>query len=128
MAFARRVFRIAGIYGLIVLFPQYFMESKVGQDYPPPITHPEYFYGFIGTALAFQILFLLISKDPVRYRAAMPIAILEKLVWGIPCVVLYMQHRIALVTLAFGLVDFFLAVLFFAAYRASRNPSPASRY
>ena len=39
--FASRVFRIAAIYGLIVLLPQYFMEGRIGRDTPPPITHPE---------------------------------------------------------------------------------------
>jgi len=40
MTFARRLFLIAGIYGLIVLLPLYFLEEKTGRDYPPPITHP----------------------------------------------------------------------------------------
>ena len=39
--FARRVFMVAGVYGLIVLLPQYSMEAQIGRDYPPPITHPE---------------------------------------------------------------------------------------
>ncbi len=50
--FAKRVFLVAGVYGLAVLFPQYFMEGQTGRDFPPPINHPEYFYGFIGVALA----------------------------------------------------------------------------
>ena len=61
--FASRVFRIAAIYGLIVLVPQYFMEGKIGRDTPPPITHAEYFYGFVGVALAWQPAFLLIARD-----------------------------------------------------------------
>ena len=38
MKFARRVYLIAAIYGLIVLVPQYFMEGKNGRDFPPAIT------------------------------------------------------------------------------------------
>ena len=34
MNFAKRVFQIAGVYGVVVLVPQYFMEGKVGRDYP----------------------------------------------------------------------------------------------
>ena len=68
MKFAKIVFYVAGIYGLLVLFPQYFMEAKTGQDFPPAITHPEYYYGFIGVALAFQILFLIIARNPLQYR------------------------------------------------------------
>jgi hypothetical protein len=77
MQFARRAFLAAGVYGIIVLAPQYFLEQRVGQDYPPSITHPEYFYGFIGVGLAWQILFLLIAADPVRLRIAMLPSILE---------------------------------------------------
>ena len=47
MKLASRVFRFAGIYGLIVLVPQYFTEVKLGVDYPPAITHPEFYYGFL---------------------------------------------------------------------------------
>jgi len=117
--FARRVFRIAGIYGILVLAPQFFMEARIGRDFPPPITHPEQFYGFIGIALAWQVLFLMIAKDPVRYRGAMLAAILEKLAFGIPCLVLYSQGRLALAILVPGLVDLVLAALFFASYRST---------
>jgi hypothetical protein len=50
--FPRRLFRLAGMYGLIVMLPQYFLERRIGVDQPPPISHPEYFYGFIGLAVA----------------------------------------------------------------------------
>ena len=40
-SFARRVYTVAGIYGLIVMLPQYFLEDRIGRDYPPPITHPD---------------------------------------------------------------------------------------
>jgi hypothetical protein len=54
MKFAKYVFNIAGVYGLIVLTPQYFVERQIGVDYPPAITHPEYFYGFVGVAVSWQ--------------------------------------------------------------------------
>jgi len=116
MKFAKRVFLIAGIYGLIVLLPLYFLEAKTGRDYPPPITHPEYYYGFIGVAVAWQIVFLILSRDPLRYRPMMIPAILEKAVFGIPAVVLFLQRRISTLTLAAGLVDLLLGVLFILAY------------
>ena len=50
MRFAKWAFTAAGIYGLVSLPPLYFIERLA----TPPITHPEYYYGFIGTALAFQ--------------------------------------------------------------------------
>ncbi|HKQ53037.1 MAG TPA: hypothetical protein VJT74_11745 [Pyrinomonadaceae bacterium] len=116
MRFARRVFFIAGVYGLVVLAPQYFLEAKTGRDFPPAITHPEYYYGFIGVGLAFQVLFLIIARDPVRYRAAMIPAVLEKATFGVAAVLLYLQDRIPAVVLGFALVDILLGALFVIAY------------
>lgn len=121
VAFARRVFRVAAIYGILALAPQYFLEERVGRDYPPPITHPEHFYGFVGVALAWQFLFLVIAKDPVRFRPAMPVAVVEKLAFGVPAIVLYLLGRIPAAVLAFGLIDLVLATLFVAAWRATRD-------
>ena len=116
MRFAKIVFRIAGIYGFIVLLPQYFSEDKTGRDFPPPITHPEFYYGFIGLALVWQLLFLLLSIDPVRYRLMMIPSMFEKLVFVIPVVILYYQHRVSTVILGVSLVDLVLGVLFLIAY------------
>ena len=82
MKFAKRLFSIAGVYGLLTLLPQYFLERKIGRDFPPPISHPEFYYGFIGIAVAWQILFLIIASDPHRYRAAMLAAVVEKATFG----------------------------------------------
>ena len=117
MNFAKRVFLIAGVYGLINLLPQYFMEAKLGRDYPPPVTHPELFYGFIGVAVAWQVLFLIIARDPSRYRLVMVPSILEKVGFGVATVVLYLLGRIALVVFMFGIIDLVLAALFFEAFR-----------
>jgi len=125
--FARRVFLVAAVYGVLVLAPQYFMEGAVGRDFPPPITHPEHFYGFIGVALAWQVLFFMIAADPVRFRPAMLAGILEKLAFGVAAIVLFAQGRLAAVVLGAGLIDLVLAALFLAAYRATpatRSPGP----
>lgn len=124
VVFARRVFRVAAVYGIVVLLPQYFLEGRIGRDYPPAITHPEHFYGFIGVALAWQVLFLLIATDPPRYRPVMLVAILEKLAFGFACAVLYLQGRLAVVTLGAGAIDLVLAALFLASYRATRAAAP----
>ena len=117
MLFARRVFLAAAVYGVLVLAPQYAMEGRIGQDFPPPITHPEYFYGFIGVALAWQALFVVIARDPGRFRPAMPVAVLEKLAFGVPAVVLFAQGRLHPLLLGAGLLDLVLAGLFLAAWR-----------
>jgi hypothetical protein len=117
--FARRVFTGAAVYGLVALAPQYFLEQRIGRDFPPAITHPEHFYGFLGVALAWQFAFLVIARDPVRYRALMPVAALEKLAFGGAAVVLFAAGRIAMAVLAAGVVDLALATLFLAAFRAT---------
>jgi len=116
MTFAKRVYALAGIYGLLVLTPQYFTEAQTGRDFPPPITHPEFYYGFVGTALAWQLAFLVMATNPARYRALMPATILEKLGFGVATVLLFAQDRLSGFVTAFGGVDLLLGVLFAAAY------------
>lgn len=131
MLFARRVFLTAAVYGVLVLAPQYFLEAKVGRDFPPPITHPEHFYGFIGVALAWQVLFVVVALDPIRYRPVMPVAVLEKLAFGVAAVVLFTQGRIHAAVLGAGLIDLVLATLFITvfrltpAYASTRSHTPA---
>jgi len=115
--FASRVYTIAGVYGLLVMSPQYFLEERIGRDTPPPITHPEYFYGFIGVVLVWQLVFLVIGRDPVRFRPLMPVTVLEKLLFASPVAVLYAQGRVQRPTLFFAGIDLVLAVLFFLSYR-----------
>ena len=122
MKFARLVFLIAGIYGLIVLVPQFFLERKIGTDTPPAITHAEYFYGFICVAIAWQILFLILSRDPVRYRPMMIAAMLEKIGFPIAVAVLYVQSRVAPTIFIPASLDLVLLVLFIAAYRKTAEP------
>lgn len=118
--FASRVFLIAGIYGVIALLPQYFMEARIGVDYPPPITHPENFYGFIGVALAWQFAFLVISRDVVRYRLMMLPSIFEKLAFGLAMWALFINERVATAVVVVASVDLVLAGLFVTAFRVTR--------
>jgi hypothetical protein len=117
VTFARRVFLFSGVIGLLILVPQYFMEGRIGRDYPPPITHPEHFYGFVGVGTVWQILFLIIARDPVRLRPVMPAAVLEKLSFGVPAIVLYLQGRLPAMILGFGVFDLFLGLLFVISYQ-----------
>lgn len=117
MKFARVVFLVAGIYGLLVLVPQFFLEAKIGRDTPPPITHLEYFYGFICVAVAWQILFLVLSRDPVRFRPMMIPAMLEKIGFPIAVVILYLQGRLAPTIFVPASADVILLILFFISYQ-----------
>jgi hypothetical protein len=127
MRFAKIVFTVAGVYGLLVLVPQFFLEERYGRDFPPPITHPEHYYGFVGLAVAWQVLFLILARDPVRYRPVMIAAVLEKLSFGVAAFVLYALGRVAPLVLAPAGVDLLLAALFVAAYlKTPRQESPAA--
>ena len=84
----------AGIYGLVALLPQYFLEERLNRDFPPAITHPEHFYGFVGVAAAWQLAFLLISRDVARFRPLMPVTVVEKISFGAAAVVLFAQGRV----------------------------------
>lgn len=116
MIFAKRVFFLAGVYGILALAPLYFLETRLAEAFPPPITHPEHFYGFVGVALAWQVLFLIVARDPVRYRPMMLPSILEKLAFGIAVWVLFFQARVAPMMIGPASVDLALAVLFGVAY------------
>ncbi len=116
MIFARWVFRLAGIYGIVVLAPQFFLETKIGADYPPAISHPEYFYGFIGVGLAWQIAFLIIGQDPVRFRPMILPSVVEKFSFAIAATVLFFQQRLPAMIFAAGMIDLALGFLFIVAW------------
>lgn len=117
MRFAKYTFIVAGIYGLIVTIPQYFLETKNGIDYPPAITHPEYFYGFVGVVMAFQIIFLLIGSDPLRYRPLMLVsALFEKFPFVIAVYALYALGRVYSIMVGLATIDLILGVLFIISY------------
>src|SRR5438552_14583954 len=78
MRLAKWVFRVAGISGVLMVLPPYFLEEQFGRDQPPPINHPELYYGFVGVTLSWQFLFLVIGSDPIRFRPAMLPSLLEK--------------------------------------------------
>lgn len=125
MRFAKWLFRIAGAIGILQVAPLAFNEKQIGIDMPPAITHPEYFYGMITAVLAWQIVFLLISTDPIRYRPLMLLAaIFEKGIYGVVAIVLYSQGRIPGLILSFGLLDIVYAILFVVAYIVTANAIP----
>jgi len=101
------------------MLPNFFLEEKIGRNFPPPITHPENYYGFICVTLAWQVLFLIIARDPVRLRPAMIAAFLEKFPFVIAMVVLYGQGRVSPIFLVPVAVDFVLGLLFIASFWAT---------
>jgi hypothetical protein len=116
MVFARRVFFWAGVYGIAVLVPMLFLEERIGRDFPPASNHPEQYYGFVAVALAWQLVFLVIARDVVRFRPLMIPAVLEKLLPAGFAIWLFLGGRLAGVALAPFLVDVLLGALFLASW------------
>jgi hypothetical protein len=116
MKFAKVVFWVAGIWGLLVVTPLYFLFDVIGRQDPPVITHPGFYYGFAGCALAWQIAFLFIAREPVRLRPMMIPSVVEKFTFGVAVVALVMQGRMHRSDLVFAGTDLTLGVLFVAAF------------
>jgi hypothetical protein len=110
------LFWIAGIYGIVVLLPNYVLENRVGRDYPPAITHPEYFYGFVGVGLAWQVAFLIIATDPRRFRPLIVAGVLEKFSFAAAIAVLSAQGRAPAPLCFFAAIDLTLGMLFLVAF------------
>ena len=116
MRFARSVFLAAGLWGLVVLTPMYFLFDSIGRHYPPAITHPDFYYGFVGVGLAWQVAFLIIASDPFRFRPMMIPAIFEKFIFVTSLGVLNALGRIHGGQLAVVAPDLALGILFVVAF------------
>jgi hypothetical protein len=125
LRFAKIVFWLAAIWGFLIITPLYFMFALISKNDPPPITHPGFYYGFVGVALVWQLAFILVARDPIRFRPMMIPAILEKLVYSIPVIILVLQKRMHPADLVFSASDLLLAVLFLIAYLRTPHPVPS---
>jgi hypothetical protein len=127
MTFAKFVFIGAGLWGVVVLTPLYFLVDLTGKPWAAPDSYPHFFYGFLSLAMAWQAAFFVIGSDPVRFRPLMIPGILEKLGFVITAAVLYGRSRISADEAMIAAPDLLLAALFVAAYlKVSRNqPSRA---
>ncbi len=123
--FARLVFRIGAVWGVLVLAPLYFMFDRIGAADPPPITHPGFYYSFVTTAIVWQVLFAVIASNPQRFVPMMPVAVLEKFAYALTVVVLFVQGRMHGSDLAFAGTDTLLGVLFLVAFLRLRG-APAT--
>ena len=121
--FAHWVFLTAGIVGLVEIVPLFFLENMIGIKQPPPITHPEFYYGFVVIVLVWQIAFLIISRDPARYLPLMPALFLEKLLYPIVVFALYAQGRVTAQSFPGPVIDLVLLALFIAAWVKLRQPA-----
>jgi hypothetical protein len=126
LRFAKIVFWSAAIGGLLLLTPLYFLFDSIGRNNPPPITHADFFYGFVGVALAWQLAFIVIARDPARFRPLMIPSIFEKLNYAIAVSALVSQGRVHKPALVFGGVDPLLGILFAISYFKAKAPALGS--
>ena len=121
MKFAKIVFLSAGIWGVLVLTPLYFIFDLIGRQDPPPITHPAFYYGFVGVGLAWQIAFFIIATNPGRFRPLMIACMFEKFSYAAALIVLHLERRLHASDLTFGVVDLLFGVLFVAAFLRTKD-------
>jgi len=126
MRFAKLTFTGAGIWGIVVLTPLYWLVDITGRPYHSPTDYPHFFYGFLSVAMAWQIAFLIIGSNPARFRPLMIAGILEKLGHVIGVAVLYRNARISAIDAQAAVPDLLLAALFIVAFAKTRElPPPA---
>jgi len=121
--FARLVFFVAGAWGLLVLTPLYFLFDAIGRQHASSITYPQFFYGFVSVAMAWQVAFLVIASDPVRFRPMMIPSVIEKLWFIASMTVLYLQARVGFADLMVTAPDLVWGVLFLLAFTKTATAS-----
>ena len=96
------------------------MCDVIGRETPPAITHPQYYYGFIGVAMVWQFVFFVIATDPARFRPMIGLSILEKLSFVATVAALYLQRRMSPIEAVSAVPDAILAILFSLAFFNAR--------
>ena len=116
MTFAKYVFIGAGVWGILVLTPLFFLVDITGRPYAPPTDYPHFFYGFVAVAMAWQIAFLVIGSNPARFRPLMIPSFIEKAGYIIAAAMLHGQGRISATDAGTAIPDALLLVLFIVAF------------
>jgi len=115
MAYARRVFGIAAIHGVIVLMLRWTFDPappRAGAAVEPATLLPE----FVPLLIAMSALFALVASEPMRYRALMLVGVVQKAGVGGATLWLHAQQRLPPSSLGASLVELGLACLFVVAY------------
>jgi hypothetical protein len=123
MRFAKWVFTLAAVYGLVTLPLTYFGEDAMVARYGP-MGQPIWFYGFVSVVLVFQLVYWQTGRDPVRYRPFMLLSLLAKLSFVVTAAALYAARRTVLEQALLTTPDLIWSVLFAVAY--VRTPKSAA--
>jgi len=129
MTFAKWVFTLGGLFGLIMITPLFFLEGEMARMSGAPLSQPENYYGFVGVTFAWQLVYLVIGRNPAPYRPIMLLGALGKLIFFTACWTLAVQGRTPVFTAVIASPDALLAVLFVVAWFKTRpekaGPDPA---
>ena len=116
MNFAKKVFLAAGVWGIAVLTPLYFLFDAIGRQHASPITYPQFFYGFLAVTMTWQFAFLVIGSDAARFRLMMIPSLIEKVGFVLSVGILYAEGRVSAVDIGGVTPDLLWAVLFAIAF------------
>ena len=116
MTFAKWVFTLGGLFGLIMITPLFFLEGEMARMSGAPISQPENYYGFVGVTFAWQLVYLVIGRNPAPYRPIMLLGALGKLIFAGACWTLAYQGRTPIFTAVIASPDILLAILFVVAW------------
>ena len=116
MTFARWVFTIGGLFGLIMIAPLFFLEDQMARMGGGPISHPENYYGFVGVTFAWQLVYLVIGRNPAPYRPIMLLGALGKVIFGVAVWTLALQGRTPMTVAYVSSPDLVWAALFVVAW------------
>lgn len=116
MKFAKIVFAIAGALGLLAMIPMYLAPGSYR------------YYGSLGGLVAWQFAFFVIASDPRRYRPIMIPALMEKLLWVLTLIVIYVRGGITSTEVLGGTIPHgLLGVLFVIAVFKTRVEPPLAK-
>jgi hypothetical protein len=116
LLFAKRVFQVAGIWGVFILTLAYGAYLLGIEGATIDTDRPELVHGFFLVTLAFQVVFFIIATDPLRYRLMMLAAMLEKFPFTLATLALYSTGQAPSIAAVLGLIDGLLGTLFAIAY------------
>ena len=84
------------------------------------LTHPQFYFGFLGVTLAWQSVFFVIATNPARFRPMIIPSLIEKLTFVGAITVLYLQRRMTPSETISAFPDAILAVLFMIAFAKTK--------
>ena len=110
MKLAKWIFLIAGIFGLVTTIPLVFAEKMMS------VQQPEFYYGFVFLDICLQVVYIIISTSPIRFRLMMIPAFLAKASGTIALTWLCLIGQVSLQWIAIGAVDGVFAILFLIGF------------